>query len=223
MGRLQNRFVFLAASYPSREYASTADSHEIARAVKALLGAVFHEHGKIVFGGHPSISPVVLMMAREFGEKDGVWIYQSELFRPLVVQASLDLKEEGYGIIKFIKAEPGESPEPGKCTASLKKMRESMIAETDPIAAVLIGGDSGLGEELVLFRRRYPHRPVFPIGGPGGKARELLLSGRGFLPKEFPRFWDQLGSSRNYIALMNQAVELITSNLDLQLGGQAVQ
>jgi hypothetical protein len=211
MGELSDKFVFLAASYPSRAYAGKADSHEIARAVKAFLGAVFHQDGKIVFGGHPSISPLVLMMAREYGERGRVLIYQSELYRPLLVEATLALAEEGFGEIRFVEAEPGESPEPGKCQGSLTRMRESMIE--DAVAAVFIGGDTGLKEEFDLFVKRYPERPAILVGAPGGMARELAKSVGNIAFPETPGSVEQPTDSRNYNALMLRVVDHIRMGL----------
>lgn len=205
---LQDRYVFLAASYPSREFAKTANSHEIASAVKRLLGAVFRANGRIVFGGHPAISPLVLQIAREHGKMHRVLIYQSELFRPLISEATLLLAEEGCGKIKFTKAEPGERPESGKCAKSLTVMRLSMINDTDPVAAILIGGDSGLQQELEFFEERYPGRPIIPVAAPGGAARVLL--GRAVLPKGYESFAAQL-TSRNYLNLMHQVVKIVVA------------
>jgi len=75
-----SRAILLAASYPPREYKSKADSHEIAAAVKALVGAVFQQGWTLVFGGHPAVSPLILMIAREYGQKNRVVIYQSRYF-----------------------------------------------------------------------------------------------------------------------------------------------
>ena len=174
------RFVVLGASYPPRAYTSTADSHEIAAAAKAFIGAAFQQNWKILFGGHPTISPLVLMIAREYGTKHSVLIYQSKFFANHLGPATLSLAREQYGEIILIEndlreAPPraDETPDPTKCPKSLLLMRKAMLSHSNIGALVLIGGDTGLIEEFELFRTMLPGRPIFPIGFPGGAARDI--------------------------------------------------
>ncbi len=209
---LAGRFVFLSASYPPRAYGATSDSHEIARAIKMLLAIVFEEGGLLTFGGHPSISPLVLMMAREYGRKERVRIYQSALYKDVISPVTRELRHEGYGEIVFTEAAAGEEPFHGSNKKSLALMRERMVKETNPIGAVFVGGDTGVGEELDLFRRAYPRRPAVPVGAPGGIARELL----GRVEKELPggSFFEELYASRNYLSLMRKVVLLIERHVE---------
>lgn len=214
---LQDRFVFLSASYPARQYRETADSQEIASAVKAFLGAIFHVRGKILFGGHPSISPLVLMMAREYGEKGRVLIFQSRVFEPGLSEATLRLCEEGYGQIKLTNAHLTESPQPGATPSpentplSLGIMREEMLSsETNPAAAVFIGGDTGISAERNVFSKNQPGAPLYAVGGPGGAAREIAQELAAADPTPIHL---KLATSRNYIALMLDVVRDIEGHL----------
>jgi hypothetical protein len=217
---LQERFVFLAASYPAREFKASADSQEIAGAVKALLATVFHAHGKIVFGGHPSISPLVLMMAREFGRMARVHIYQSEVFDGSLSEATLRLRDEGYGQIISTPVDfsertlPAPTPDSRNFPNSLKIMRESMLSQTttNPAGAVFIGGDTGLFEEQRLFASRIRGAPMYAVGAPGGAARMISES----MAKENPtELATKLKTSRNYLSLMREVVADIEGNLGI--------
>src|SRR5438045_3972849 len=90
---LQGRSVFLSASYPSieraPEYFQTADPDEISHCIVAVARAVISADGRLVFGGHPSVSPLVLMIANEYArcrqgfQKDApprILVYQSAVF-----------------------------------------------------------------------------------------------------------------------------------------------
>jgi hypothetical protein len=49
-----------------------------------------------------------------------------------------------------------------------------MLRESNPVAAVFIGGMEGIFQEYELFRQVFPARPTIPIGGPGGASRQLV-------------------------------------------------
>jgi hypothetical protein len=63
----------------------------------------------------------------------------------------------------------GQPPAP----KSLTVMRERMIDETNPDGMVVIGGMSGIHEELELFRKLRPGRPVYVFETTGGAAHML--------------------------------------------------
>lgn len=213
---LQDRYVFLSASYPTRRYRDLADSQEIAAAVKALLATVFHANGKILFGGHPSISPLVLMMAREFGERGRICIYQSEVFDGSLSEATLRLRDEGFGDIVSTEADWTErpvppNPNPKDFPKSLTIMREQMLSPlTNPAAAVFIGGDTGLFEEQTLFSVNIQGAPIYAVGAPGGAAREIAQSILDVDPSELRA---KLVESRNYLSLMRDVVADIEGHL----------
>jgi hypothetical protein len=214
----KDRAVLLAASYPPREYKSRADSHEIAAAVKALAGAIFQAGWTLVFGGHPTISPLILMIAREYDRKDRVVIYQSAYFENHIGPATRSLTSEHYGHIEFVENHPSEPPpavgeklDPTRCPLSLTLMRESMMQHPGIAALVLIGGDTGLRQELDLFARTHENLPVIPIAAPGGIARELLPELRA--PGLQPATLEALGSS-HYMTLCSELMRDLSSRRD---------
>jgi hypothetical protein len=211
---IREHAVLLAASYPAREYSAKADSQEIAAAVKALIGAVFQHGWSVVFGGHPTISPLILMMAREYGRRNSITIYQSEYFRNHVGQATLALVGEGYGRLEVIPNDasepvpgPEEYPDATKCPLSLSAMRSAMIGHPGLLGLLLIGGDSGLAEESALFRRSFPRLPIVPLGGPGGIAKEFAKDAA--TPGMDPELRTALSGSRNYLFLCARIVHYL--------------
>jgi hypothetical protein len=129
--------VFLSASVPDprrhERYHSTADVMAIRAAVSAFVNVVL---GRIhlVWGGHPSITPMVWLVARSLGVdySRAVTLYQSRFFEE-------DFPEENrrFKNVVYTPAVPGDMP------ASLAKMRNQMLTERKYTAGVFIGGMEG--------------------------------------------------------------------------------
>lgn len=194
--RLRGRSLFLSASVPDRkrdrQFSRIADApFHVEQAVISLARAVFCEGGRLVFGGHPSISPLVAIVAGEYrppnlveggGERPPpqVAIYQSEAFRESIPHDSDLLIRLGLAEEHWVEAVNGERFVPGKgsgheqCPCSLKAMRTHMIKETDPLAMVCVGGMEGVLLEAEMFSIEQEHRPVFALARTGGAA--LILA-----------------------------------------------
>lgn len=218
---LGHRFVFLSASFPSGDRAAgfaPARQAEIADAVVAIARGVFAANGRIVFGGHPTITPLVLMVASEaeYGratdtadDEHLVVVYQSRLFARLVTEETLALERLGRGTIRWIEAEPRESPIGDlRNLRSLDVMRRTMVDETEPIAAFFVGGMEGVMDELELVRTRLPSIPAFPLGAAGGAATNLAAHGD--IPEALSA---RLESSHRYPAVVHEALSLVSSRL----------
>lgn len=211
---LAGRRVFLSASIPDRETWRGKydwDPLEITDAVVAGVAAIWTEGGKILYGGHPAISPLLLRVAQDFRPEadesaDGeplVTVYQSSLYQDRIPEETLNLQAAGLGRIRFIEAVPGDSPRRGQNTASLLRMRMEMLSpQNDPAFAIFIGGMDGIEVEYRAYRERFPGRPVYPIGAPGGVARELADTVQG--SPEYVRVDPEaLRESAEYGALMD--------------------
>lgn len=159
----------------------TAHPLEITDAVVAAAQAVFGASGKLVFGGHPTISPLILSVADDFSgvvpEKPFVKIYQSALFETQIAPQTRELAETGMGEIAWVDPLYGKDWEES-VQLSLAPMRHQMLKETDPVAAIFIGGMEGIEDEFQLFLEQCPERPVYSIGRPGGAARKLARAVR---------------------------------------------
>jgi SLOG-like protein len=197
---LADRSVFLSASVPSPEraerYRRVEDAHlEIEEAVVSLARAVFVEGGTLVFGGHPTISPLVAMVAGEYitprladerkeEVRTPIHIYQSEAYKGFVPDETLMMFRAGYATLHWTEAVDGERFDPKaprdrpRCPKSLRHMRERMIRETAPVAMACIGGMEGVEEEADIFRELRQAAPIYVFGETGGAAA-LLAERRG--------------------------------------------
>jgi hypothetical protein len=187
--RLANRTVFLSASVPApnRGFARPPDAaFVVEQAVVGLARAVFAEGGRLVFGAHPSISPLVASVATEYRQAsaaDGprpVVIYQSRAFEEVLPNETWDLYRFGFADLLWTDAEGGEHYQPGdaaslQCPLSLRAMRTRMIKEQKPIAMVIAGGMDGVLEEFTLFREHAERSPIYAARDTGGAAARLLV------------------------------------------------
>jgi hypothetical protein len=186
----------LSASIPDprREplYYETADLTAIREAVTAV-STVALKRGELVFGGHPAISPLVLIVANVLDAANRVRIFQSEYFRDQILPESAAFHRLVW------------TPRIGADReASLLEMRRTMIDAGGFAAAFFIGGMEGVEEEFILFRDRWPDVPAFPMASTGAAARRLLdrwAPSLPFLSKERAR---QLRDDVVYTALVER-------------------
>ncbi len=193
---LNGAMIFLSASFPkagrSQKYAQTADDAEITAAVVALVRAVLQAQGRIVFGGRPDISPLILMTAREFLPESQDWeespqgqapivLYQSAVFKGKLPEATQKLIDLESCRTEWVPKTRGETPQWKdqektvldfrSVSQSLDKFRRAMIGKEPIVAAVYIGGMEGIEDEADLVKQLAPKARHF-IGKPGGAARE---------------------------------------------------
>jgi len=192
-------FVFLSASVPYREgWREDAKPAEIEEAIVCLARAVFTRGGRLLFGGHPSVSPLVASIAGEYYSADSqrsdrpVVTFQSEFYRGQLPDETWLMHRMGWSSIVWTPLVNDASGNKDK-NASLGVMREwmllgshapseviSVVELKPPRAMVAIGGMDGVRDETVLFLQqaklwRVPERPrVFAIGSGGGAAQRLL-------------------------------------------------
>jgi hypothetical protein len=161
--------------------------------------------GSLVFGGHPSISPLVATVAVEYLDRkrlregfapECIRIYQAEAYRGFAPDATLALLRMSHVYIRWTEAKAGERfsldlpKDRPRCPQSLAEMRRLMIEESRPDALVCIGGMEGVEDEFKAFdvwrRQQNSLRPIYLIAGSGG-ATEILSKE----PQENVRVIDQ--------------------------------
>lgn len=158
--------VFLSASVPvvgRGNYYETADPFLIQCAVREFVMAVIGRQ-QIVWGGHPAITPMIWSIYEDLGVdySKSVVLYQSLFFEDRFPEENAH-----FGNVIFVDAVPNDRE------ASLLRMRETMLSQSELTAAVFIGGMEGVEAEYALFRRLHPTAKVLPIAAPGGAARQL--------------------------------------------------
>lgn len=191
--------VLLSASVPSDKRSKKYNENyteiknaqiQIEEAVISLARNIFGAGGRLVFGGHPSISPLVAMVATEFelnkdierpdrnepGDKH-IAIFQSEAYAKQIPKETSELFNLGYSTFNWTKAIDGEEFNPQinnvpQCEKSLKFMREQMMRGAID-ALVCIGGMEGVEQEFEIFREKHPGKPIFLLSSTGGASKIL--------------------------------------------------
>ena len=192
---LRGKTILMSASVPSQKRAERYNriedaAFEIEQAVISLARAIFSEGGRLVFGGHPAISPLVAMVVGEYREPrfaesteqrdlSPVDIYQSHAFDGFLPDDTLLMYKLGYASIRWVesvgreKFDPGQGDGETSCPNSLRKMREFMFKDAEPDAMVCIGGMEGLEEEVALALEAKPPIPIFVLERTGGACALL--------------------------------------------------
>lgn len=190
--------VLLSASVPSEKrsekyhenYTKIKNAQiQIEEAIIGLTRNIFQAGGKIIFGGHPSISPLVAMVATEFrlnkeienmrrneDEEKPIKIFQSEAYSKVFSKETSGLFALGYSNIVWTEAVNGEEYDSSiqgrpQCEESLALMRRQMMKGVD--ALVCIGGMEGVEKEFDMFREIHPGKPVFLLASTGGASKIL--------------------------------------------------
>jgi hypothetical protein len=163
--------IFLSASVPlpsrDRRFFDTADVLSIREAIKALVEVVLPRN-RLTCGGHPAITPLLALFAREAGlESHGITIFQSELYEDMMPREIAHFVD-----VRIVRAIDHDK------AASLTLMREEMIRSRQFAAAVIIGGMDGVFEELDMFVKYHPGAVVLPIATTGAAAAMIYRNGR---------------------------------------------
>lgn len=160
------REIFLSASVPERGrggFDEASDPFLIQFAVRELVTICLGRR-RIVWGGHPSITPMVLAVCRDFGQEFNapVVLYQSRYFEH---QYPADNKHFETVFVESVNQNREES---------VRELRMSMLSRPSLEAAVFIGGMEGILEEREIFQRLHGKRTkMLELGAPGGAARML--------------------------------------------------
>ena len=175
---LEGSNIFLSASIPSpdrdKKYYINTNPLDITDAVVAISKIIFSEGGKIIYGGHPTISPLILSVARMYRENNDqknlplMCIFQSKYFEGKISKFTRELINLKLGQISWIDSVNNNRDQ------SLKLMRKEMIESSNIVAAIFIGGMEGIAEEFKLFTELHPNLPMYLIASSGGATRFLF-------------------------------------------------
>ena len=161
--------VFLSASipYPDRDkkYFNTADIVSIRDAVRALATVIIPK-AHLVWGGHPSITPLIrfVMDKMNFDLKKHVTLYQSLFFEEYFLPDNFAFENI---VLTEKRNNRGES---------LELMRSMLINENDFKVGIFIGGMEGINDEYLMFKERHPNALILPIASTGAAAKILYDS-----------------------------------------------
>lgn len=156
--------IFLSASIPFKErhqkYFGTADIIAIRDAVIALATVALPHH-RLVWGGHPSITPIIYYVMERMGLniQKHLTLYQSLFFEK-------DFPQDNNRFENIVFTE-----NKGNLNDSLFLMRGRMMNENQFSAGVFIGGMDGVEIEFKLFSKTYPQALVLPIASTGAASK----------------------------------------------------
>lgn len=158
--------IFLSASVPvpgRGHYHETANPFLIQCAVRELVISIIRTH-RIVWGGHPSITPMIWSICEDLDVEyaKSVVLYQSRYF-----QDRFPEENAKFGNVVYTDAVDGDRE------GSLAIMRETMLARSDLVAGVFVGGMEGIEAELSIFQRVHPKGRVVLVASPGGAVRDF--------------------------------------------------
>lgn len=161
--------LFLSASVPvpgRGHYHESANPFLIQVAVRELLIATIR-HRRIVWGGHPSITPMIWAICEDMGVSyaDRVVLYQTRFFEDI-----FPIENEHFNNVEFTAVVADDRD------ASLALMRESMLSRPGIEEAVFIGGMDGVEVERALLRRFHPTAKVLAVAATGGAALDLACA-----------------------------------------------
>jgi len=158
--------ILLCTSVPERDssYHKDCDPMLIQAALRTFLYIVLGRK-RLVFGGHPTISPLILAVCEDLrvDNKSAVTLYQSKFFEKITPKVNSTFSN-------LINVPATDSRD-----KSLEKMRSLMIRGQKYEAAVFIGGGEGILEEHRLFAKYHPHAKVIALKSPGGAAAKISM------------------------------------------------
>lgn len=184
--------IFLSASVPlpdrDSKYFETADIIAIRDAVIALTTVILPYH-RIIWGGHPSITPLIyyVMEKMNLNIQDHVKLYQSLFFEKYFPDDNN----------KFRNIEFTENI--GDIHSSIQRMRERMFGENKFDAAIFIGGMDGIEVEYNMFKVYHPDALLLPIASTGAATKIVYDN---FLPEELKN--ERLLKDYGYMSLFQK-------------------
>lgn len=167
----QLKKIFLSASIPLEErnpkYFESSDVIAIRDCISSLSKVIIPNF-QLVWGGHPSITPLIssILESIQVDIESHVTLYQTKYFQDIFPQENEYFKEY------LITTEKLESRE-----ESLQLMRKKMIVENDFVAGIFIGGMEGVEDEYKLFVDSHPSAIALPMASTGGAALMIYEEG----------------------------------------------
>lgn len=169
MAKGELKSVFLSASIPLPErdpkYYDSADVFAIRDAVISLATTVLPSH-KLVWGGHPSITPLISFVLQKLNIdiQSHVTIYQSKFFEDKFPEDN-----NKFNNVILIDKER-DKPQ------SLLSMRNAMLRSSKFSAGVFIGGMEGVEDEYEMFKAINPDALILPMASTGAAAKFIYDS-----------------------------------------------
>lgn len=208
---LEGRRAFLSAAMPDSTDRGSA-SKVLAPFVITLVQSLVELGATVVFGGHPSVTPLVhraLVDVTDDEGQGGIELHQAKVW---LSTAEIPAVVDDRKVFRRVQWH-GEGEDFADDLAALR----SGMLEGPLDGAVFIGGKHhesrttppGIIDEYERFRRRHPRAPAFVLGMAGGAAGTLLEDGEPPADVLDPRVTAQLRATHD----PDLAVALIVAEL----------
>lgn len=182
--------IFLSASIPLPErhpkYYDSADIIAIRDAVIALASLVLGKH-KIIWGGHPSITPLIYyvierIIQNRLDDRSVGALYSAEQKETLFIHLKNEISNHVmiYQSLFFKDKFPEDNEKfdniiltdnKGDIHSSIQFMREEMLSKNEFAASVFIGGMDGIEVEYTMFKELHPKALMLPIASTGAATK----------------------------------------------------
>ncbi len=192
MATMELNNIFLSASVPLPErdpkYYKTSDLIAIRDAVLALATIALPKH-RLVWGGHPSITPLIyyVLQKMDVNIQEHITLFQSRYFEKY-------FPEDNNKFNNVILTE-----NLGDKISSLRLMRETMFESYEFKAGIFIGGMEGVEEEYNMFKITQPDALVLPIASTGAAAKIIYDNLKNNISDQFERNYAYMSLFQNYL------------------------
>lgn len=200
---LKGLAVMLSASMPT-ELFGTPRAQNLYTAITLFTHQVVASNGHIVFGGHPSITPLVHETIANLGKKKVVHLFQLNRFKDMAPQEIHD--DHVFHDITWIGDMKASKEE------ELGQMRDAMAAASQ--SAVFIGGKTtdsltpqvpGIRDEYNRFLAKHPDGPVYLTGFMDGEALNIIAE----LEKKNEREKNGLSDKELHVIHHSKSIDLV--------------
>jgi hypothetical protein len=164
--------ILLSASIPDR-LRKTPRAQELFTAIATFVQHIIAANGRVIFGGHPEITPLVRQAALNAGGGT-IELFQLQRFRAEAPQDIWDTSV--FSTIHWF----GSADADGDMAGELNAMRQAMGRAA--AAAIFIGGrtrdfkgdKSGIRDEYDIFLQHHPDGPVYLLGLLAGETLNII-------------------------------------------------
>jgi hypothetical protein len=166
-------------------YVDTARPDRIRAAVSALASVALQRKFRLLFGAHPTISPMILQVAHALQSPPGsILIFQSAAYLGVIPDITFKLTHRPSGQLILTADKDRQVPPPAVPPSrwqqqqapyphSIDFMRKTMMSVPGIRGAAFIGGMPGVEIEARMFRSEHPLRPRYALPTAGGAAALL--------------------------------------------------
>lgn len=158
--------IFLSASIPlpirDHGYYKSVDIIAIREAIKSLADVVL-PIGRITFGGHPAITPLLALLIKDNGfDRSKLTLFQSRYFENI-----FPAENDQFVDVRIVEAGSDKA-------SSLERMRHEMISSRKFEVGIFIGGMGGVEIEAEMFGRIWPEALMLPVASTGAAAAAIF-------------------------------------------------